>query len=170
MRSWSDRTKDERTEDGLRTRAQGLRAMAARNRKTRSLELSPTLVVATRVAGDRFSRACRPGHHTSLDEVEQVRRATDISEDHLYRRNREQSFEHPGGDGRIRPPLKKCQEAAPAAAHFSAGIKSRSATSSVQPRSVADSFSKIENPSSRGLVAPRDRHREQGVRFRASSS
>ena len=30
---------------------------------------------------------------------------------------------------------------------FSAGIKSRSATSSVQPQSVADSFSKIENPS-----------------------
>jgi len=53
---------------------------------------------------------------------------------------------------------------------FSAGIKSRSATSSVQPRSVADSFSKIENPSSHGSMAPTDRHREQVVRFRASSS
>ncbi len=35
---------------------------------------------------------------------------------------------------------------------------------------TATPFSKIENPPSHGSMAPTDRHREQVVRFRASSS
>src|SRR5215208_3119355 len=41
----------------------------------------------------------RPRHHASLEDVVQVRSATDVTEDHLYYRANEEPFEYPARHG-----------------------------------------------------------------------